>query len=369
VHVTVIGAGIIGLSIAHELASRGASVCVIDTRGVGLGATRASAGILAPYIEGHSDALRKLGLCSLAGYDAFVARVSADSGQPIEYRRAGTLQVARNAVEAQSLAGSANRLAEASVPHALLDAGPARAVEPALGDVTVALHIPEHGYVVVGALISALVTALAERGVTVTAGRVERIEDVEGDAVVIAAGSWSSQLEAAAPGGSDVAVSGVSETVASGAGLEIPVRPIRGQILHLRLPRPLLSHVIWGERCYLVPWLDGSVLVGATVEDVGFDERSTAAGIRSLLDGGIELLPELAMASLEGVRVGLRPVTTDELPVIGASSTMRRVFYATGHYRNGILLAPLTALAVADLVLDGREREELAPASPARFGL
>jgi glycine/D-amino acid oxidase-like deaminating enzyme len=144
---------------------------------------------------------------------------------------------------------------------------------------------------------------------------------------------------------------------------------VRGQLLHLRLPRPVISQVVWGERCYLVPWSDGSVLVGATSEEVGFDERSTAAGVHGLLEHAMELVPGLASASFEEVRVGLRPATSDELPIVGASSTMRRVFYATGHYRNGVLLAPLTALAVADLILEGRERSEFAAARPARFGL
>jgi glycine/D-amino acid oxidase-like deaminating enzyme len=197
----------------------------------------------------------------------------------------------------------------------------------------------------VRSLTLALMSATANLGVTIEEEQVHRLDSVAGDAVVLAAGSWSSDLA------------------------RVPMRPIRGQLLHLRLPRPPLSTIVWGDRGYLVPWMDGSVLVGATSEDVGFDERPTAAGVRSLLDGATELVPELAAATFHEVRVGLRPATADELPVIGASSTMRRVFYATGHYRNGVLLAPLTALAIADLVLAGRERPEVAAARPARFGL
>jgi glycine oxidase len=195
------------------------------------------------------------------------------------------------------------------------------------------------------------VEALAERDVVIAETQVQDLqaESERADVVVVAAGSWSQDLPAPGKG--------------------VPVRPIRGQIVQLRLPRPPASRVIWGERCYLVPWEDGTVLVGATSEDVGFDERATAAGVRMLLDRGAELLPELNAAFFDEVRVGLRPATPDELPVIGASSTMRGVFYATGHYRNGVLLAPLTALAVADLVLDGRERPEIANMRPDRFGL
>jgi glycine oxidase len=349
VTITVVGAGIVGLCIAYELASRGASVRVLEARGAGLGATRASAGILAPYIEGHSEELRALGVAALDHYDQFLARVAADAGQTIEYRRSGTLQVARDEIEAQMLSGLGGRLTLAGVAHDLLDPASARELEPALGAVVSALLIPDHGYVAVRAFVVALLDALARREVNVEAGQVARVEDVEGDVVVIAAGSWSA----------DMAL----------GGARVPVRPIRGQLLQLRLARPAISRVVWGERCYVVPWLDGSLLVGATVEDVGFDERPTAAGVRVLLDAATELVPEVAAAAFEEVRVGLRPATSDELPVIGASSTMRRVFYATGHYRNGVLLAPLTALAIADLVLEGRERPEVAAARPDRFGL
>jgi glycine oxidase len=169
--------------------------------------------------------------------------------------------------------------------------------------------------------------------------------------VVVAAGCWSAAIDV------------------DGLVSRVPVRPVRGQLLQLAWDGPTLRRVTWGSRCYLVPWEDGSVLVGATSEDVGFDERATTAGVRTLLDRSIEVLPELNAAFFDEVRVGLRPATPDELPLVGASSTMRGVYYATGHYRNGVLLAPFTALAVADLVLEGRERPELADVRPTRFGL
>ncbi|HEY6361245.1 MAG TPA: FAD-dependent oxidoreductase, partial [Vicinamibacterales bacterium] len=314
-------------------------------------ATWASAGILAPHIEGHGEPLVGLGVQSLHEYDGFIERVTIDADQAIEYQRSGTLQVALNADESQRLSAAAARLSQAHVRHELLDADAARRLEPALGGVASALHVPGHGYVGVRSLVSALVEALTQRGVTVGDGQIQDLEAerAQADAVIVAAGTWSQDLR--------------------GVGKSVPVRPIRGQLLHLRLPRPPASRVIWGERCYLVPWEDGSVLVGATSEDVGFEERATTAGVRMLLDRGTELLPELTAAFFDEVRVGLRPATPDELPIIGPSSTMRGVFYATGHYRNGVLLAPLTALAVADLVLEGRERPELVLVHPARFGL
>ena len=131
-----------------------------------------------------------------------------------------------------------------------------------------------------------------------------------------------------------------------------PVRPVRGQLLHLRFASPPLSRIVWGSTSYLVPWADGSVLVGATVEDAGFDESVTVAGVCQLLESAVDLLPAARSATFEGARAGLRPATADELPIIGRSSTMRGMYYATGHYRNGVLLAPLTAAMIADLVLD-----------------
>jgi glycine oxidase len=360
VNVTIIGAGIVGYAAAYELVSRGASVRIIDPRGAGLGATRASAGVLAPYIEGHSEQLLKLAVCGLASYDAFIARLRADSERPVEYRRNGTVQVARGQAEAATLEEAARRLSAAGVRHSLLDARAVKSLEPGLADVSTGLLVDEHGYVAVAALMAALVDAVERRGGTLSRATVTGIErtasgvrvvsfegSLDTDAVIIAAGSWSGTL----------------------ATPSVPVRPIRGQLLHLRFPQPPLSRVVWGSACYLVPWNDGSLLVGATVEDVGFDERATVGGIRHLLESAGELLPVSASATFDDVRVGLRPFTSDELPVIGPSSTMRGVYYATGHYRNGVLLAPLTAALVADLVLEERERPELALVAPTRLGL
>ena len=146
------------------------------------------------------------------------------------------------------------------------------------------------------------------------------------------------------------------------------MRPIRGQLLQLQCDRTLLATLVWGGDCYLVPWTDDSVLVGATVEDVGFDESATVAGVSDLLNAARRLVPATADARFHEVRVGLRPATRDELPIVGRSSTMPQVVLATGHYRNGVLLAPLTAELVADLILENREPAELAATRPDRFG-
>jgi glycine oxidase len=363
VNVTIAGAGVVGCAIAYELAARGARVRVLDSRVPGGGATRASAGILAPYIEGHDKTLLSLGLRSLGMYKDFVARVTADSGEDIEYERNGTIQVASSLDDANQLKRAARALGDASVERRLLDAVEVRRIEPAVtADAVAGLLIPCHGHVAAGDLTRALVAAAMRHGATfdvgsavaIEGGRAARVrtsgEVIESDAVIVAAGSWSTSVEG---------VSARPETI----------KPIRGQLLQLRLPERPASHVIWGTECYLVPRRDGAVLVGATMEDVGFDERATSAGVQQLLDRALALMPALRDAAFDEVRVGLRPKTADELPAVGASSTMPHVFYATGHYRNGVLLAPLTARLVADLVLEGKSDDDLALLHPRRLGL
>ena len=360
--IVIVGAGIVGWSIAYELASRGAGVRVVDARGTAQGATRASAGILAPYTDGHMPELRALGVRSLALYDEFVAAASADSGDAIEYERRGTLHVAVDPAEHRLLCNTASALREGGVAHTVLDASSARALEPHLsGDIVGGLHIHDHGYVSARALTDALAAAALRRGATVTTARVNSIQGgdaprvmtdrdaLHADAVIVAAGTWSGLL--------------------AGEGAARAVKPMRGQLVQLRLKSRPAARVIWGARCYLVPWRDGTVLAGATSEDVGFDETSTSAGVQEMLRESARLLPVLERAAFEEVRVGLRPMTADELPAIGPSSTMRHVFYATGHYRNGVLLAPLTAQLMGDLLLEGREGSELALVRPDRLGL
>lgn len=170
------------------------------------------------------------------------------------------------------------------------------------------------------------------------------------DAVVLAAGSWCGAI----------AIDGVAARV--------PVRPVRGQLVYLAWNGTPLRRVVWSPNCYLVPWDDGTVLVGATMEEVGFDERTTVAGVRDLLEAACELTPHARTAAFAGARAGLRPGTPDDLPIIGPSQAVPNLMYATGHYRSGVLLAPLTAQLVADALLDHRIDSALAAVSPSRFG-
>ena len=361
----VIGAGIVGCAVGHELARRGARVRVIDARTVGAGATQASAGVLAPYIEGHQRGpLLELAVRSLTMYDEFIADVRNESALGIEYRRCGTLEIALDETAAARQRAALEHYTAAGVDLRWLSPDTVPDIEPVLPDtVAGALFVPSHGYVAVGQLTEALEWAAMRRGAEFeTAHRVaavrragSRVEVLTengtgwtADAVIVAAGSWTAHL-------------GLRDPAAHA------VRPVRGQLLRLAWHGRPPTHVIWGPDCYLVPWLDGTVLVGATMEEVGFDERTTAAGVRDLLDAVCELIPEAWRASFLEARAGLRPATSDGLPIIGPSADIDGVFFATGHFRNGILLAPLTAKLVVDLVLEGKRDPALDVVAPARI--
>jgi glycine oxidase len=365
--IVVVGAGIVGCAVAYELARRGASVQIVDDRPAGMGATQASAGVLAPYLEARDNGpLLELTVRSLDLYDTFIARVTAVSGGSVAYRRNGTLEVALHGESMARLRQSAEQLQAQGIAAELLDAHAARAEEPQLtGDLAGGLLITVHGYVAAGELTRALASAARRHGAQlIEHGRVRRIArgsggdllvetergSLTGNGVVLAAGSWSGQIEV------------------EGARPRVPVRPVRGQLLHLAWNGPVLRRVTWGERCYLVPWEDGTLLVGATVEEAGFDERTTAAGVRDLLDAACELVPHAWTAGFLAAKAGLRPASRDELPVIGPSVALPNLMYATGHYRNGVLLAPLTAELVADAMLECRTDPLLAATSPQRFG-
>jgi glycine oxidase len=364
--VLIVGAGIIGCAAGRELALQGASVEIVDPRGEGMGATQASAGVLAPYIEAHEGGtLLDLTARSLALYDPWIDRIRSESDVSIEYQRTGSLEVALDASGAQRLRDLAARYGSRERMEWLEGAG-ARDAEPALPPgVQGALSIPAHGYVAAPSLTAALAASGRALGVRFRHGarvtrvqpRADRVEVTIADGVtrrvgtvVIAAGSWSGQVQGlpdAAPG---------------------DVRPVRGQILRVAWRGRPLSPVVWGPACYIVSWLDGTTLVGATMEEAGFEERNTAAGVRTLLDAARALLPGIEDATFREARSGLRPATSDGLPIIGRSEFSDRIVYATGHYRNGILLAPLTAQLVAGLV-NGDEPDPILKAiGPGRIG-
>jgi glycine oxidase len=364
--IVVVGAGIVGCAVAYELARRGASVEVLDERMMGLGATQASAGILAPYVELHEDSpLLALAVRSLDLFDEFVERVASDSGTTVSYHRNGTLDVATEDLHLQTLQTTAEALVRHGINVEVIDGATARAEEPHLtGDTLGGLLIAAHGFVSAADLTRAAAFAAKRHGARlVEQCRVRRVSCtndgicVETDrglrsahAVVLAAGSWSGSVEI------------------QGIRTRVPVRPVRGQLVRLAWQGSRLRRVVWSPKCYLVPWDDGTVLVGATMEEAGFDERATVAGVRDLLEAACDITPHAWTAAFEGVRVGLRPGTADGLPIIGRSRIVTNLMYATGHFRNGVLLAPLTAKLCADALLDRHDDPSLEAVSPARFG-
>jgi glycine oxidase len=364
-NIVVIGAGVVGCAVACELARRGAAVRVLDDRSPGMGATQASAGMLAPFTEAkdRNPAFLDLAVRSLGLYEEFVARTVATADLKVGYQRTGTLEVATTADHMSALEQLSSRLEAHGVALHLLDARAALAQEPHLvADIAGGLLIESHGFVNAGELTRALAAAARRHGADLLdRGRARRISTRDGslvvdtsrgalsaDAVVLAAGSWSGQLE----------IEGVARP---------PVRPVRGQLLHLAWHEVNLRRVIWSERCYMVPWQDGTLLVGATMEDVGFDEQTTVAGVEELLDAACALVPKARAAGFLNARAGLRPGSPDAMPIVGASRVMENLMYATGHFRNGVLLAPVTAQLVADALLEGRMDPALEAIGPRRF--
>jgi len=366
VRVAILGAGIIGVSIADALARLGAGVTVLDARAPGRGASQASAGILAPYTEAsHESPLLPFAARSLALFDEFVAGASARSGIRIEYARTGTLEVAFDDAGARHLRMMATWLEAANEPADWLEPADVAGIEPQVTpDNLGALFIRSHGYVGVPSLMRAL-TQSARLAGAVFEAPVEVLDVSSGpdhlivragarayaaDAVVVAAGSWSGGLRIdGRPGW--------------------PVRPVRGQLLELQwaADQTMPQRVVWGPGCYCVPWSTGAMLVGATSEEAGFDERATVDGVARLTAAVSALLPAARNAAVADIRVGLRPATPDGLPIVGPLRETPRIVAATGHFRNGILLAPLTAQAVSRYLMDGATDDLFAIATPDRF--
>jgi glycine oxidase len=363
--VLVVGAGVMGCAAAFELARRGVRTTVLERSVPGAEASSAAAGMLAAQAEAsHDGPFLRLCLASRARFGDWAAALREATGIDVEHRTCGVLRVAHDEPGAAALQGEVALQERAGLRAELLGAAAARAVEPAIAPgVLAAARFADDARVDPPSWLRALRIAAERAGATFRVGAVVRRLVVEGDEargveteegervqaahVVLAAGSWSALVPGAAlPSAS--------------------VRPARGQIVQLLVPSPVLRGIVWGPRAYLCPRDDGRVLIGSTLEFVGFRRGVTAGAIAELTTAAIRDVPALADADFDRAWSSFRPWTADELPLIGAS-TVRGLTLATGHYRNGILLSPITAEIVAALATGRPPPLDVTPFSASRL--
>jgi glycine oxidase len=361
--VVVVGAGIQGSCVALRLAQAGLRVVVLERAVPGAEASSAAGGILSPGVEAAEPGpFYALCRASLARYPGLVREVEAASGIALSYRTLGTLEVALDDEHAKILAARAEKILAHGLPVEVLDGAALHRLEPGVSPAARgALFFPDEATLDPRALARAVYVAAVRSGASFVTGQVRRIvaeggrvAGVEHDsgridagAVVLAAGSWSLLVEGhGLPPGS--------------------VRPVRGQIAVLDTRPPLLSRAIFSGHGYVVPRPDGRILVGSTMEEVGFEKAVTAEGLRHVLGVAIGIAPGLARAPVVDTWSNFRPASPDGEPILGPG-TLPGLHYATGHTRNGILLAPVTADAIAAAILGRPAPVDLAPFSPARL--
>ncbi len=371
--VVIIGGGVIGCASALALARRGVHAVVLERSPARLEApgetgvsSWAAAGIVSAQVATHGDGpLSRLCVAGRSRYPAFAAEIEALSGMDVQLRAAGVMRPAYDQAELAALRAEVAWQEPAGLRVEHLDGAASRALEPALtSEVIGAVRFPDDPRVDPPTLLAALRVAIERAGAELRTGaEVRRVlvregratgvvladdRALEADAVVVTAGSWSSLVE----------------------GSTLPadmVQPARGQIVELRVPEQILRGVVEGPGAYLSPRDDGRILVGSTVELAGYRPVATAAVVRDLLSAAIRLVPALAEASVTRAWSGLRPYTRDELPLLGPTD-VEGLFLATAHFRNGVLLAPVTGDVVAALVLDEPSPYEIAAFAPSRLG-
>ena len=359
----IAGGGVIGGAVALELARAGLRVAVFDRQQPGQEASWASAGILSPAPENPGMVVMvPLGKASFGLYPEFVAQVEEISGKNTGFRPKGTLEALF------SLDTKAELSTIIALHHGLglkaepLRAADARELEPALSEeVEAAVLRPEEGSIDNRALTAAILEAAQRSGAEVfsgngakaiwregnrCAGLVLQNERVEAKWTIIAAGCFSAMIEGIAP--------------------YAPVRPAKGQMVALRADDLKMERVLWSDKIYLVPRNDGRILAGATIEYAGFDKRTTAGGIEKILSAAIDLVPGLANARIEETWAGLRPDSPDHLPILGPTD-IDGLLIATGHFRSGILLAPVTARLIREWIMEQRASVDWDRFSPLRF--
>ncbi|MGI5168710.1 glycine oxidase ThiO [Spirillospora sp. CA-253888] len=367
--IVIIGAGVVGLATAWRAAARGAAVTLVDPAPAS-GASTVAAGMLTPVSEltyGEEPLLR-LGLASRERYGSFVAELEELTGLTTGYRTDGLLEVAFDADDLRHLEDVRRFQESLGIPTEALDRRECRRQEPMLAPgVRGGLLAPEDGSIDPRRLTGALLAAAGRLGVrlvreraaavvverdTAVGVRLDGGAEIRADRVLLAAGPWSGDIAGLPP------------------GLVPPVRPVKGQVLRLRTRVPFLRRttrgLVRGSAIYLVPRADGEIVVGATQEEMGFDTRVTAGGLWELLRDARELLPGITELEFAEVSAGLRPGSPDNAPVMGPTALPGLVL-GTGHFRNGVLLTPVSADVLAAALLDGAVPEVGRPFTPDRF--
>jgi len=353
--VAVIGGGIVGMATAYELGLAGARTLLVDRADAGR-ATAAGAGILSPETDKRDDpGWVELVLAAGRHYETLIPQLDPDHG----WARCGILQLATRDTDVPAWEWVAERASGATE----ISPDDAHAMVPVLGPVLRALHHPLAARVDGRMMCAALRRGAEHHGVEVRSGSVDDVQTgspatvvIDGDAIttdaaVIAGGAWTRAL-------------------GERLGVQLPVSPLRGQIAHLGVAEhdtdgwPIVQQV-YGH--YMVPWADHRVAVGATVEDAGFADEVTAGSVNEIMREALRVMPGLAGATLGEVRVGLRPTSVDDRPLLGALPGISNVFVATGHGASGLLLGPVSGKLVADQMLARPPTLDLTPFSPARF--
>lgn len=364
--VIIIGGGIIGLSITRELARRGVrDVTLIERGELGQEASWAAGGILAPQVEADkANEFFQLACASRDRYSAFAEALSAETGIDVELDKTGALYLGFNSDDEREMRRRYEWQTRAGLELEWLMADEVPRLEPNISlELHCALLFPKDYQVDNRRLVKALIAANEKLGVKLVRNcevrslqiekkRVIGVETSEGfiaaPVIVAAAGAWTSQL------------------MPEQASSDLRIEPVRGQMVCFEAPH-LVRHVIYGSRGYLVPRRDGRLLAGSTSEHVGFDKRVTDDGVKSIMSMASQIAPALREFPVIDSWAGFRPHAADHLPVLGPDAEFENFFYATGHFRNGILLAPITAKLIADAIVNGVRPSLLERFSPNRF--
>ncbi|MCU1243798.1 MAG: Glycine oxidase ThiO [Candidatus Acidoferrum typicum] len=359
----IAGGGLIGGAIALELALAGVRVAIFEQGEPGCEASWAGAGILSPAPENPATIpLVPLGKASMALYPDFIARVEEISGQDVGFRAKGALEALFSRDTARELSTHVALHHGLGLRAEAISAEDARELEPALSpEVEAAVLRPDEASVDNRALTQAVLEAARKSGAEIVphreaqgvwrekercAGLLLKDEKISAKWTIIAAGAFSASI--------------------AGVGTYAPVRPAKGQMISLRSEGVKIERVLWSDKIYLVPRNDGRILAGATVEYVGFDKKVTAGALQKMLNGAIELAPDLADARVEETWAGLRPDSPDHLPILGPAH-IDGLLLATGHFRSGILLTPITARLIREWVTEQRVSVDWDRFTPLRF--